>query len=142
MRVLEYIEIIKLYKRSQPFSILNVLGYLFPKQSNSVRFLRPCYHYYQRYISPAATKIRKHLFKCLSMSIVTIWPTKMISRSPHMFISRLFTSCVFLFRMPFQRTIRDILTVFVSDFGDSARSMTNLDIWLAVLLLLLWMYLS
>ena len=32
--------------------------------------------------------------------------------------------------------ISDIVTSFVSDFRDSARSMTDLDIWLAVLLLL------
>ena len=61
---------------------------------------------------------------------------KMISRSPHILISRLFTSCALLFRLPFRGTIRDIVTVFVSNFRDSSRSMTDLDIWLAVLLLL------
>ena len=37
-----------------------VLNYLLLKQSNSFRFLRQYYHYYQRYINPVAIKIRKH----------------------------------------------------------------------------------
>ena len=37
-----------------------VLSYLPLKQSNSFRFLRQYYHYYQRYINPAAVKICKH----------------------------------------------------------------------------------
>ena len=52
------------------------------------------------------------------------------------FICWLFTSCALLFRLSFRSTISDIVTVFVSDFSDSARSMTDLDIWLAALLLL------
>ena len=75
-------------------------------------------------------------FKCLSMSTVSLWSIKVISRSPHMFIIRLFTSCALLFRLSFRGTISDIVTAFVSDFRGSARSMTDLDIWLAVLLLL------
>ena len=69
------------------------------------------------------------------MSVVSVWSTKVISRSPHMFIIRLFTSCTLSFRLPFYGTISDIFIVFVSDFNDSARSITDLDIWLAVLLL-------
>ena len=68
-------------------------------------------------------------FKCLSVSIVSVW-------SPHIFISRLFSSCALLFGLSFRGTISDTVTAFVSNFRDSARSMNNLDIWLAVLLLL------
>ena len=53
---------------------------------------------------------------------------KMISRSPHILISRLFTSCALLFRLSFRGTISDIITAFVSDFSGSAKSMTDFDI--------------
>ena len=74
-------------------------------------------------------------FKCLSMSVVSMWSTKVISRSLHMFISPLFVSGALSFRHSFRGTISDIVTVFVSDFTDSAMSTSDLDIWLAVLLL-------
>ena len=68
--------------------------------------------------------------------MVSVWSTKVISRSPHMFISRLLTSCALLFRLSFRGTISYIITAFVSDFNDSVRSVTDIDIWLAVLLIL------
>ena len=74
-------------------------------------------------------------FKCLSISFVSVSPTNMISRPPLMFISQLFTSCVLSFRLSFRGTINSIVTVFASDFSDSVRSMTDLDTWLAALLL-------
>ena len=43
-----------------PHDYAQVLSYLLLKQSNSFRFLRQYYHYHQRYINPAAIKIRKH----------------------------------------------------------------------------------
>ena len=43
-----------------PHDYAQVLTYLLLKQSNSFRFLRQYYHYHQRYINPAATKIGKH----------------------------------------------------------------------------------
>ena len=42
------------------YDYAQVLSYVLLKQSNSFRFLRQYYHYYQRYINPAAIKIRKH----------------------------------------------------------------------------------
>ena len=42
------------------FSQDQVLSHLLLKQSNSFRFLRQYYHYYQRYINLAAIKIHKH----------------------------------------------------------------------------------
>ena len=42
------------------------------------------------------------LFKCLSMSMVSVCPVKVISRSPRMFVSRLFTSCSLLFKLSFR----------------------------------------
>ena len=51
-----------------------------------------------------------------------------ILRSPHILISRLFTSSALLFGLSFRGTISDIVKAFVSDFNDSARSMTDLDI--------------
>ena len=68
--------------------------------------------------------------------MVSVWSTKVISRSPHMFISRLLTSCALLFRLSFRGTISYIITAFVSNFNDSVRSVTDIDIWLAVLLIL------
>ena len=70
------------------------------------------------------------------MSIVSVWSTKVILHSPHMSIARLLISCAFLFRLFFRGKISHIATVFVSDFSNNAKSMTDLDIWLAVLLLL------
>ena len=74
--------------------------------------------------------------KCISIEIVSVWSMKVISRSPHMLISRLFTSCALLFRVFFRGTISDVVTVFVSDFSDSARSMADVDIWLTFFLFL------
>ena len=62
------------------------------------------------------------------MSVVSMWSTKVISRSLHMFISPLFISGALSFRHSFRGTISDIVTVFVSDFTDSAVSMSDLDI--------------
>ena len=45
-------------------------------------------------------------FKRLSVSMVSVWSTKVIPRSPHVLISRLFTSFALL-------TISDIVTAFV-----------------------------
>ena len=59
--------------------------------------------------------------------MVSVWSIKAISRSPHILMSRLFTSYGLLFRLSFRGTISDIVTAFVSDFSDSARSMTDLD---------------
>ena len=67
--------------------------------------------------------------KCLSMLMVSVWSIKVISRSPHMFISRLSTSCALLFTLSFRGTISDIVTAFVSDCTDSARSIIDLDTW-------------
>ena len=53
-----------------------------------------------------------------------------------MFIIWLFTACALLFRLSFRGTISDIVTPFFSDLRDGANSVTDLDIWLAVLLLL------
>ena len=70
-------------------------------------------------------------FKSLSVSIASVWRlTKAISRSQYLFISRLFTFYILLFRLSFRGTIRYIVRVFVSEFIDNARSMTDLDIWL------------
>ena len=44
---------------------VQVLSYLLLKQANFFSFLRPCYHYYQRCINPAAIKIRKHFCQIL-----------------------------------------------------------------------------
>ena len=41
----------------------------------------------------------------------TLWSMKVISHSPHIFISWLFTSCALLFRLSFYRTISDMATV-------------------------------
>ena len=67
---------------------------------------------------------------------MSVWSIKVISSSRHIFISRLFTSCALLFRLPFRGTISDIVAAFVSDFRNSVKSMTDLDIWLVLLLLL------
>ena len=74
------------------------------------------------------------LFKCYSMSMLSLWSTKVILRWPNMFISWLCTSYALLFRLSFRGTISDIITAFPSDFMDNARLMTDLNIWLAVLL--------
>ena len=70
------------------------------------------------------------------MSIVSLRSIKVISHPPHMFMSRLFTSCALLFRFSFHWTISGIVKVFFSAFSNSARSMIDLDILLAFLLLL------
>ena len=61
---------------------------------------------------------------------------KMISRSPHIFIGWLFTSCALLLRFSFFRAISDMIAVFSSDITDWPKVMTDLDIWQADLLLL------
>ena len=48
-----------------PYDYPQVLSCLLMKQSNSFRFLRQYYHYYQRYINLAAKKIHKHFYQIL-----------------------------------------------------------------------------
>ena len=79
-------------------------------------------------IAPGLFKGTLFSFKYLFMSMVSVWSTKVISRSPHMFISPLFTSFALWFRISFCGAISNIVTVFVSDFSDSARSMTDLKV--------------
>ena len=54
-------------------------------------------------------------FKSLSVSMVSVWSIKVISRSPHIFISR--TSCALLFRLSFRETISNIVTAFFLILG-------------------------
>ena len=50
-----------------------------------------------------------------------------IAFTTHVYKSAVYFLC-FIFRLSFRGTISNIVTVFVSDFSDSARSMTDLDI--------------
>ena len=113
---------------SLPKAVLSLLSALYQSccNKNSQTFLASS-------IVPDLFRWTLLWFKCLSMSMVSVWSIKMISRSPHMSISRLFTSCALLFKLSFRGAISDIVTAFVFDCRDSARSVIDLDIWLAVL---------
>ena len=92
-----------------------------------------------RSISPYSVQMWENARKMrtiITPNTDTFNATKVISCSLHMFISRMFTSCALLFKLSFHGAISEIVIVFISNFSDSARSMTDVDIWLAVLLLL------
>ena len=75
------------------------------------------------------------LLKDVSVLIVKMWSMKMIYRSSRMFVNWLFTLWVLLFKLPFYGGMSNMDAVFFSDTSDWAKSIIDLDIWLAVLLL-------
>ena len=70
------------------------------------------------------------------MATVLVWSITVILCSPYMCKNRQFTSFTLLFRLSFCGTVRNVVTMFLSVFSESVRSMIDLDICLIVLPLL------